>query len=200
MRRHTGANGAALRARLAIGAIGVWLVLAVGAPAARADTCAITDLTCIANHGGNTVGGVAQEGKDTLGGVVDKGKDTVNRVLNGRSGGSGGSGGSGSGGSGSGGAPGSGGGGGTGIAGRTFSTSHATTANAPGAQNVAAHQRRSGLLRSFGGTVATTAKVIGFPLILGIVVALFVAFQNRLDRHDPKLARAPLTPDRQRFV
>jgi hypothetical protein len=37
-------------------------------------------------------------------------------------------------------------------------------------------------------------------MILAIVVALFVALQNRLDRHDPKLAKAPLTPDRMRFV
>jgi hypothetical protein len=60
--------------------------------------------------------------------------------------------------------------------------------------------RRSTVLRSIGGTVVRTAKQLSFPLILAVIVALFVAIQNRVDRNDPKLALAPLTPDRMRFV
>jgi hypothetical protein len=227
MRRHSRSKGKALRARLAIGAMGAGLLLAFAAPAAYADTCANTDLTCIAGKGGDTAGGVVGNGKGTLGGEVDKGKDvaggilhtgkgtvgrvvgtgrdTIDRVLHGRSGGSGGTGGTGSGGSGSGGDSGShglgpGGGRGGTISGRTFTTSHATDANTNAAQDAVAHHRRTSLLRSIGGTVVDSAKQLGFPMILGIVVALFVAFQNRLDRHDPKLSKAPLTPDRMRFV
>jgi hypothetical protein len=209
-------RGSVLRARLAVAAVGVGLVIAFSAPAAHADGCAITDLTCTQNQGGSTARGVLDKGKDTLGGVADKGKHTVGHVIHegtdtvGRafSGGGGGAGGGGGGGGGTGGSGGSGVGAGSGHHGKggpigrgTNTAPTTTTASTPVIQSrPAVRHRRTSLLRSLGGTVAGATRQLGFPLILAIVVALFVAIQNRLDRNDPKLALAPLTPDRMRFV
>jgi hypothetical protein len=44
-----------------------------------------------------------------------------------------------------------------------------------------------------------TAKILSFPLALALIVLLFVAVQNRIDRKDPKLALAPVAPDLLRF-
>jgi hypothetical protein len=41
--------------------------------------------------------------------------------------------------------------------------------------------------------------VLAFPLALTLIVLLFVAVQNRIDRKDPKLALAPVAPDLLRF-
>jgi hypothetical protein len=41
--------------------------------------------------------------------------------------------------------------------------------------------------------------VLAFPLALALIVVLFVAVQNRIDRKDPKLALAPVAPDLLRF-
>jgi hypothetical protein len=41
--------------------------------------------------------------------------------------------------------------------------------------------------------------VLAFPLALALIVLLFVAVQNRIDRKDPKLALAPVAPDLLRF-
>ncbi len=43
------------------------------------------------------------------------------------------------------------------------------------------------------------AAVLAFPLALALIVLLFVAVQNRIDRKDPKLALAPVAPDLLRF-
>jgi len=54
---------------------------------------------------------------------------------------------------------------------------------------------RSSLLHRIGGVVSGTARQVGFPLALGLIVIAFLFIQNRLDRNDPKLALAPITPD-----
>jgi hypothetical protein len=41
--------------------------------------------------------------------------------------------------------------------------------------------------------------VLAFPVALALIVLLFVAVQNRIDRKDPKLALAPVAPDLLRF-
>jgi hypothetical protein len=41
--------------------------------------------------------------------------------------------------------------------------------------------------------------LLAFPLALALIVLLFVAVQNRIDRKDPKLALAPVAPDLLRF-
>jgi hypothetical protein len=191
------------------------MFVALSAPMAHADTCAPLDLECLAQQGGDTLGGAVDKGKDavdggtgTVGGIVQQAKDTVDGVVNPGGGGSGGGTGGGSGG-GSGGASGGDKGGKRHHAGpvgsspargftSTLNTTPATTNDATKA-TVGAH-RRSTVLRSIGGTVVRTAKQLSFPLILAVIVALFVAIQNRVDRNDPKLALAPLTPDRMRFV
>jgi hypothetical protein len=56
-----------------------------------------------------------------------------------------------------------------------------------------------GFLGGLIGPVAEVASRIAFPLALAGLVLLFVAFQNRLDRRDPKLALAATSPDVLRF-
>ena len=53
----------------------------------------------------------------------------------------------------------------------------------------------SSLLHRIGGVVSGTAKQVGFPLALALIVVAFLLIQNRLDRNDPKLALAPIKPD-----
>jgi hypothetical protein len=195
------------RPRLASGAIGVGLFIALAAPIARAAECAPTDLTCLAQQGHDTLGGLGGtlgSGQDPVGGVtntagkvVNTVNDTLDGLLNGGSGGGGGPGGGSGGGSGN---PGHHHGASTTIASRTFSTSSGSTATAPTTSTTpVVHQARSEL-RTVGGTVVRAAQQVGFPMILAFVVALFVMVQNRLDRNDPKLSMAPLRPDRMRFV
>jgi hypothetical protein len=47
--------------------------------------------------------------------------------------------------------------------------------------------------------IEVKAAVLAFPLALALIVLLFVAVQNRIDRKDPKLALAPVAPDLLRF-
>lgn len=47
----------------------------------------------------------------------------------------------------------------------------------------------------FAGSLPEVAGRLAFPLVLVGLVLGFVAFQNRLDRKDPKLALATTTPD-----
>ena len=47
--------------------------------------------------------------------------------------------------------------------------------------------------------IGSLAEELGFPLALAVIVLLFVAIQNRIDRKDPKLALAPVAPDLLRF-
>jgi hypothetical protein len=47
--------------------------------------------------------------------------------------------------------------------------------------------------------IEAKAAVLAFPLALALIVLLFVAVQNRIDRKDPKLALAPVAPDLLRF-
>jgi hypothetical protein len=56
-----------------------------------------------------------------------------------------------------------------------------------------------GFLDRLVGPAAEVASRIAFPLALAVLVLLFVAFQNRLDRRDPKLALAMTSPDVLRF-
>jgi hypothetical protein len=58
---------------------------------------------------------------------------------------------------------------------------------------------RRGLFERIGSLAIQTAKVLSFPLALALIVLLFVAVQNRIDRKDPKLALAPVAPDLLRF-
>jgi hypothetical protein len=52
-----------------------------------------------------------------------------------------------------------------------------------------------GFLDGLLGSAGEIASRIAFPLALALLVFLFVTFQNRLDRRDPKLALATTTPD-----
>jgi len=56
---------------------------------------------------------------------------------------------------------------------------------------------RPGLFERFRSLVIQAA--VAFPLALAVIVLLFVAIQNRIDRKDPKLALAPVAPDLLRF-
>ena len=58
---------------------------------------------------------------------------------------------------------------------------------------------RQGLFERIGSLAIQTAKDLAFPLALAVIVLLFVAVQNRIDRKDPKLALAPVAPDLLRF-
>ncbi|MGH2672679.1 MAG: hypothetical protein ACRDHC_06855 [Actinomycetota bacterium] len=57
-----------------------------------------------------------------------------------------------------------------------------------------------GFLGGLAGPAAEIASRIAFPLALAVLVLLFIAFQNRLDRRDPKLALAATSPDVLRFA
>jgi hypothetical protein len=56
-----------------------------------------------------------------------------------------------------------------------------------------------GFLDELLGPAGEVASRIAFPLGLALLVFLFVSFQNRLDRRDPKLALAATSPDVLRF-
>jgi hypothetical protein len=58
---------------------------------------------------------------------------------------------------------------------------------------------RPGLFDRLGSLAILAAEALAFPLALAVIVLLFVAVQNRIDRKDPKLALAPITPDLLRF-
>jgi hypothetical protein len=59
--------------------------------------------------------------------------------------------------------------------------------------------QRGGLFDQIGSLAIEAAKELAFPLALALIVLLFVAIQNRIDRKDPKLALAPVAPDLLRF-
>ena len=52
----------------------------------------------------------------------------------------------------------------------------------------------------FGSLLDNVVAGLAFPVILTLIVAAFVAMQNRLDRRDPKLALAPVGPDVVNFA
>jgi len=56
-----------------------------------------------------------------------------------------------------------------------------------------------GLFERIGSLTIQAAEALAFPLALAVIVLLFVAVQNRIDRKDPKLALAPIAPDLLRF-
>lgn len=56
-----------------------------------------------------------------------------------------------------------------------------------------------GFFDRLAGPIAEVASRVAFPLALAVLVLLFIAFQNRLDRKDPKLALAATSPDVLRF-
>ena len=58
---------------------------------------------------------------------------------------------------------------------------------------------QQGLFDRIGSLATQAAKALAFPVALAVIVLLFVAVQNRVDRKDPKLALAPIAPDLLRF-
>lgn len=54
-------------------------------------------------------------------------------------------------------------------------------------------------MERWGGLLDLPAPVLAFPVVLAIVVLVFVAVQNRLDRRDPRLALASMLPEVVRF-
>jgi hypothetical protein len=58
---------------------------------------------------------------------------------------------------------------------------------------------QQGLFDRIGSLATQAAKALAFPVALALIVLLFVAVQNRIDRRDPKLALAPIAPDLLRF-
>jgi hypothetical protein len=58
---------------------------------------------------------------------------------------------------------------------------------------------QQGLFDRIGALATQGAKALAFPVALALIVLLFVAVQNRIDRRDPKLALAPIAPDLLRF-
>ncbi len=58
---------------------------------------------------------------------------------------------------------------------------------------------RQGLFERTESLTIQAAGALAFPLALAVIVLLFVAVQNRIDRMDPKLALAPIAPDLLRF-
>jgi hypothetical protein len=70
---------------------------------------------------------------------------------------------------------------------------------APGASETRPPKHKNGLLGQIGGAVAGVAKRLGFPMALALLVFLFAALQNRLDRNEPRMVRASMVPDVMRF-
>jgi hypothetical protein len=62
-----------------------------------------------------------------------------------------------------------------------------------------ASTKEPGVLGRIGGVALDTARQLGFPLALALVVIAFAMTQNYLDRKDPKLALAPVRPEVMRF-
>jgi hypothetical protein len=58
---------------------------------------------------------------------------------------------------------------------------------------------QQGLFERIGSLATQAAKALAFPVALALIVLLFVAVQNRIDRKDPKLALSPIAPDVLRF-
>ena len=58
---------------------------------------------------------------------------------------------------------------------------------------------QQGLFERIGSLTIQAAEALAFPLALAVIILLFVAVQNRIDRTDPKLALAPIAPDLLRF-
>jgi hypothetical protein len=58
---------------------------------------------------------------------------------------------------------------------------------------------QQGLFDRIGSLATLAARALAFPVALALIVLLFVAVQNRIDRKDPKLALAPIAPDLLRF-
>jgi hypothetical protein len=62
-----------------------------------------------------------------------------------------------------------------------------------------ARRHEPGVLGRIGGLALETARQLGFPLALALIVIAFAMLQNYLDRKDPKLALAPVRPEVMRF-
>jgi hypothetical protein len=69
----------------------------------------------------------------------------------------------------------------------------------PGASETRTPKPESGPLGQIGGTVAGVAKRLAFPMALALLVFLFAALQNRLDRNEPRMVLASMVPDVMRF-
>jgi hypothetical protein len=194
-------------------AVGLFLVLL--APMAFAD-CALTDPACTTDQATNTVTDTAGGAGDTVDGTVTPVKDkadeavkqvtdTVNGILH--PGGTPtptptptGGGGGGSGGSGANGRRAAGSSSGVGAVNReTIPGASITTAppTRPVAEKTAHGPSLAGRI---GEAAAEAVKQVAFPLALALIVVAFLLLQNRLDRRDPKLASAPITPDVLRFA
>jgi hypothetical protein len=54
--------------------------------------------------------------------------------------------------------------------------------------------------RDLGDAVERDARDFGWPVVVAVLVGLFLFFQGQVDRHEPKLADAPLDQgERLRF-
>jgi hypothetical protein len=73
----------------------------------------------------------------------------------------------------------------------------ATPASPAPAKHAAPHADKPTFLGTVAKAVGEAAQRAAFPLALLVAMFLFLLFQNRLDRRDPKLAMAPIhsTPD-----
>jgi hypothetical protein len=148
----------------------------------------------------------ADTAKDTVTSTVDQVKDTVDGVLNpGGDDGGGGPGGGGNGG-GSGGGGNAGGNNGEnapptqGPSSIFPSSLPGTPLNEPAPVGSVGPVGSPSLVDRIGRGAVGTAKQLGFPLALALIVIAFLFIQDRLDRRDPKLALAPITPDVSRFA
>jgi hypothetical protein len=146
--------------------------------------------------------------KDTAGSTVGQVKDTIDSVLNPGGDGGGGPGGGGDGGGfGGGGSDGGGNGGsappaqGPSVPGGGSTPYPALLPQAPLNGPVPSGTVGSpSLIDRIGRGAVGTAKQLGFPLALALIVVAFLLIQDRVDRRDPKLALAPITPDVSRFA
>jgi hypothetical protein len=81
-----------------------------------------------------------------------------------------------------------------------LSPSGAMNVDAPGSElETPSGDQNGGLLGQIAGTASGVARRLGFPIALALLVLVFAVLQNRLDRNDPRMARAPVVPDVLRF-
>jgi hypothetical protein len=195
--------------RLSVIALSSGMILFLSASGALAQ-CALTDLTCIANAAQQTVEATLPDAGippvdgavHTVEGTAKSATDTVGSTVGGllHPGGPGG-------GPGPSPIPGYGPGSGNGKIPSTTSNGAGVTGSFQGTSSVPLNPQDarpsvrptspsgSSLLHRIGGVVSGTAKQVGFPLALALIVVSFLLIQNRLDRNDPKLALAPIKPD-----
>ena len=200
--------------KLALIALGVGALLSVWTPMARAE-CPLTDPQCLKENVELQVpdppspppipddikkkgDDIVKQVKDSADGAAGQVSDVIDGLLD-PGGGGGGSGGGNPPGGGHGGGSSSGSGGASHGGGSGFSSFHDGRPQPANLSPTSSVQERSGLLGLIGGGAIRTAKQLGFPLALAMIVVAFLMLQNYLDRKDPKLALAPILPEVMRF-